>query len=189
MHSSWPLICRDHYENYLGPPSSFDMFSLDHGSTLQMLRFEDLFDGCTVLCSVGFSIFITMVDEETHQEAVLVADREPETCSNLFAITLHYIGEHLATIPLFTSKAGISDLDRQFAAQYGKNAFYFTKPLLFPEGFDTVSVGGVEGEFFLAIFISHEEHEFLKAHGADALESKLEEANIDPFCLSRPSVV
>lgn len=188
MDIDWPGACYDHYERFLGKAANRESYRLD-GTSLQILRYDGVFDGCSVLCTVGFAHFSRRRDPTIHEEVVMAVDCESETAGRLLAMTLFYIGNCINAVPVLGSKGGIHELDGEFVKKYHKDAIYFTEPFPFPKEFADCRCTNLIGKIYLAVFIDAKEHEFLKTNGAGALEEMLEKGNADPFCLGRPSVV
>lgn len=188
MNPNWPDYCFEHYERFLRKASAREIYSLDNTS-LQIWRYEDVFEGCSVLCSVGFAQFSSRLNPDRHEEIVVAVDSDTDAAMKILATTLFYLGESVSAIPVLGSKGGVVELDSDFVERHHKDAFYFTEPFPFPDEFQNVSGSGASGSIFMGVFIDAREHEFLKQNGAGAFEDKLEAGNVDPFCLDRPSVV
>ena len=190
MGTSWGELYYDHYLKYLKEPSSVRKHIQESDKPkIQILEFANVFDKCTTLCSLGLSHYEKDID--IISEACLVTDFDPVTSSMVFANTLFYLVQNKIQIGRGVSITGIDRIAQKFSSNTRKNALYFTTPFCFPDGFDIVKSAdiAVEGFVYLSFFISEKEHEFFVENGTDAFESMLEENEVDPFNVKRPSLL
>ena len=145
MNPDWPGACFDHYESFLGSPAGWQVSLFDGETKIQLLRFGGLFDGCDVLCSIGFAQFSTRVSPHIHQEVVMAVDEAIVESAAILVSALFYIGSTISTIPLRASRGGLSKGHPEFAQTYPKDAIYFTGPTPFPDGFREVNQSSTAG--------------------------------------------
>lgn len=94
-----------------------------------------------------------------------------------------------------TPVEGVSDLRHlhrsvpAFFERYGKSAFAFTQPFVFPEAFAQVDLElkGRTGRVWMGFFLSAAEVQFAEREGFDALTTVIEEQEVDVIDLARPS--
>ena len=189
MSDTWGTCFLDHYERYLGKPSARDVFAMDtQEHSIQVLHFESVFPGCKVYSTMGFSHFAARI-QGSHDEVITAVDAGFGSIPRLLALTLYFLAEYEIPLSAGLSKGGLSEIDSAFSQQYGKDAIYFTNPFPLPPAFRVVQCGSDTGLTHLAVFLSQQEHQYLRSHGADRFEQQMEDAGVDPFSLGRPSIV
>ena len=186
MSSEWAEKCLDHYISYLREPAEAVSWESEKG-TLQILNFKNVFKDCMVFCSLGFAKF-SKDTSNIYQECVFVVDNSFEEARNLFAGVLLYLGEERGGLDPGISQAGNKQLDPDFVSKYDKNGFYFTKMHALPQEFSKVDFAG-NNEILMAFLISEKEHEFIQLKGPIAFEEELSKFDMDPFDISRNSII
>lgn len=179
-------LCFDHYVKYFNQPTKTYKFQTGEGSVVQILQFENVFEDCAVLTSLGFSHF-SLDHSKVFQEVVMVVDKAWEESAEILAKTLLYIGEFRGSVDYGMSKAGIRDIAPGFYSRYSKDALYFTSPFALPEEFNKVN--GLKSDLLMGMLISYKEHEFIKSKGFYEFEVLLEKHKADPLDIRRESVV
>jgi hypothetical protein len=177
----------DHYEKHLRAPTDRAVFEGAHASSLQVLRYDGVFRGCTVLATVGLTHFRDRIDGLA--EVVLVVDDGVDEAPMILANALFLMVDQKIGIGRGVSIAGIAKLAPSFAKRFDKDALYLTTPHAFPASFAEVACGDDVIDVWGAFFVSAAEHALFVAGGADALEDALEAAGADPFHVSRTSSV
>src|SRR5205823_4617652 len=84
---------------------------------------------------------------------------------------------------------GLEKIDPGFVERTRKDALYFAQPNFFPPTFERFKCGSIEGHIWSVMFISSAEYAFLQTEGPSAFEMRLQQANVDPFILYRPSAL
>ena len=184
----WGEPYFDHFEEYFGPVREGFKFSYpSSGMSMQILAYDDIFEGCRVFCSFGLSRQCTHVGSGV-AEVVLPIDEAWEETPDILANVLGAALEHSIPIgPGYHIRFGGQMPD--FVQTYGKAALYFATPFGFPDGFDEVICGDQRGAIYLASFISEAEHQYALDHGPEALEDLFEAQEVDVYTLRRPSAV
>ncbi|MEK4891629.1 suppressor of fused domain protein [Bacillus sp. FSL M7-0996] len=90
-----------------------------------------------------------------------------------------------------TAISGIETIDKAFVQKYNKSAVYFTEPFAFPEEYSHVRTENEDkdGKMLLAFFITQSEYECFVKCGTEKFEDLLEENDVDPFNVSRKSII
>lgn len=184
--ADWGGAFYDHFVEYLGEPVDREIYAQDEESpSIQILQYEDVFEDCIVFASLGLSKYAS--EQGGYREVCLVTDDAFEESETILANTLFYaIGAGLE-IGQGVSISGVANIDPEFARKYDKHALYFTLPFAFPDGYEKLEQ--LDGYVYWAFFISQKEHEFFVTNGAEAFENLLEEQEVDPFDIKRPSML
>ena len=170
----------DHYETYLGDMLGADFYP---DQNLQLMGFQDAVEGCLTFGTMGLSLHKKELGSCC--EAVLTAEQDLDLSAEIFVKVLTYmIARHLPLNKGLTI-GGIDSLKPDFFKNWHKSALYFTEPTMFTPAFREI---GEDCKIFMAIFITPEEEAFIKKHGAEAFEKKLEEEKMDIIDLSRESI-
>lgn len=186
----WGSAFYDHFAKYLGEPIKRGAFRQNQESqSIQVLHYENVFEGCTVFVSFGLSKYASELG--TVAEVCLVTDCAFEESENILANTLFYLIANKINLGRGVSISGVSKINEEFSKLYDKSAMYFTMPYAFPDGFEKIKPVGAtdEGNIYLAFFLSQREHDFFVDKGSEIFESVLEDKDIDPFTLTRSSVI
>jgi hypothetical protein len=188
---NWGSAFYDHFAKYHGgEPKKRSIYKQSEETpSIQILRYENVFEGCTVFSSLGISNYVSLLG--TVAEASLVTDFAPDESESILANTLFHIINEKIEFGRGVSINGVSNINKEFSKAFDKNALYFTTPYAFPEGYERVITPGATGEglIFLSFFISQREHEYFVANGAEKFENMLVDCNVDPFDLKRVSVI
>lgn len=185
---SWGSRYLDHYGRFLGEPRARRVFA-SHGAhrSLQIFEYDGVFAGCSVYASLGLSHFHREVGGIL--EVLMPIEGDLPVVPPLLANALSVAVRDELPLARGSVIAGVANIDPAFSAQFAKHAIYFTTPWDLPEAARFVEAGGVSGRVLLAFFLSQAEGELLRDQGAEALEIILEVGGVDPYRLSRPSVV
>jgi hypothetical protein len=191
MHTFWDRCYDAHFTRYFGKPFDRETYRRDPDSPpLQVVTYDQPYPRYRVYTSLGLTAYETEVRELA--EAMLLADAGGRQVPFLFVNALFFIIQQ--RIPL-ASKFAVGGVDRlapDFASQFNKVALYFqvvTPADEFPEGFEEVDIDGDVGLIYQGLFVSEEEHDFLKRHGGKAFEEKLRAQDADLCSLMRPPCV
>ena len=170
----------DHYEKYLGDMLGADFYP---DQNLQLMGFQDAVEGCLTFGTMGLSLHKKELGSCC--EAVLTTEEDLDTCAEIFVKVLSYIIAHCLPLNKGMTIGGIDGLKPEFYRAYHKSALYFTEPTMFTGGFREI---GEDLRIYMAIFITPEEEAYIKAHGAEAFETLLEQAKADVISLRRDSI-
>jgi hypothetical protein len=191
MHTFWDRCYEEHFTRYFGKPFDRETYrGAFDDRPLQITTHDHAYPGYRVYTSLGLTAYEPEVRELA--EAMVLADAGGQQVPYLFVNALFYVTEQ--RIPL-TSKfavGGVDRLARDFARRFDKVALFFTvvtQADKFPEGFEEVDLDGDVGLIYQALFISEEEHEYLRRHGGQAFEEQLRGQDADLCSLRRPSCV
>tara|TARA_R110001583_G_scaffold174355_1_gene328764 strand:- start:794 stop:1366 length:573 start_codon:yes stop_codon:yes gene_type:complete len=187
---TWAESYFDHYERILGAAQRRDVFEItDTSSNIQVLAYKNVFPGCITFCTIGLSSFESRVGAIS--ELVMTVDEGWEYIPKLLAESASFLIEKPMRVGWGFVIGGESQINSQYYEKFLKEATYFTHPMGFPDDFFTIRKKDSDkvGEMYMGIPISVEEKELFASLGAEEFESKMEENNVDPFCLSRNSVV
>ncbi|KPV55627.1 hypothetical protein QJ48_32175 [Paenibacillus sp. A3] len=180
----------DHYSKFLREPIDREVFkSTKEMPSIQILKYENVFEECLVYNSLGFSKYEEIVGANV--EVSMVVDGAFNSTGYLLASTLFYCIGNKMQIGRGISIRGLERLDKEFVQKYNKSAIYFTEPYAFPEEYSIVRTNtkDKDGRILLAFYISQSECEYFVKYGAEKFEDLLEEKNVDPFNVSRESAV
>lgn len=163
--------------------------STEEMPSIQILKYEHVFEECLVYNSLGFCKYEDIVGANV--EVSMVVDGAFRSTGYLLASTLFYCIDNKMPIGRGIAVSGIEGLDKAFVQKYNKSAIYFTEPYAFPEEYSMVRTNteDKDGTILLAFYISQSECEYFVQYGAEKFEDLLEEKNVDPFNVSRESVV
>ena len=185
----------DHFTHLMGEP-------LHRGGTyrrkglpsIQILVYRGPFTGCRSFCSVGLTHYQPELGEVV--EVFLPIDDGWDEISDVLGQSLSYMVERRMNENVQSALAAIDGLEHhhpKFVARYGKSALYFSNPFGLPDDFATVTTGTADsqphtvGRVALAVFLTQPEFDFLANRGPEEFESLLQERQVDPFHLRRPS--
>lgn len=195
---NWGELYFDHLHRYFGDPVySYQFERNDSSPSIQMLVYDGVFKGCATFCSLGLTHYSQEVQEvvevissaDFHGPKALEPyfDRIPEVLAKcLFFLVQSQLHIH----PGFAI-GGLEKIDRDFVAETNKSALYFTVPFDLPVAFRSISNAelGVKGYIRSAIFLSRSEYDFYLQHGRDRFETLMEESNVEPYNLERPTCI
>ncbi|MEZ2661203.1 suppressor of fused domain protein [Aneurinibacillus aneurinilyticus] len=180
----------DHYSKFLGEPIDREMFkNNEEMPSIQILKYENVFEECLVYNTLGFSKYEEVVSGNV--EVSMVVDGAFSSAGYILANALFYCIGNQMEIGRGIAISGIESIDKSFVQKYNKSAVYFTEPFAFPEEYSCVPTESEDkdGKILLAFFISQSEYEYFVKYGTEKFEDLLEEKNVDPFHVSRESVV
>lgn len=180
----------DHYSKFLGQPIDREInINNEEMPSIQILIYENVFEECLVYSTLGFSKYEDVVGENV--EVTLVVDEGFRSVGYILANSLFYCIGNCIRIGRGVAISGIENIEKTFVQKYNKNAVYFTEPFGFPEDFSNVLTKSEDknGKILLAFFISQSEYDYFVKFGTEKFEDLLEEKNIDPFQISRKSIV
>lgn len=185
---NWGEHYYDHYSHFFREPIEVRRFSpVDLGPRIQVLAYDTVFRNCRVFASLGLSHYAP----ELHcvAEVVLPVNDAWELVPSLLANALFELVQQRLQLGWGMAVCGLEKLSPDFVASCGKSALYFTKPFDLPDDFPIVACEGQVGQVLLAMFVSSAEYEYFHQHGAEQLEQLLESEGVDPYNLTRPSIV
>lgn len=168
-----------HYEEYLGGHPSVQLYKNQEGASIQVLEYENVFEGCKTYMSFGLSNF--GADIHNKCELVLNVDDDFDRASCVFANVLMYLVENNAHFYKGSYIGGISAFDGDFCAEHKKSGVYITEAYPFPEEF--LKCGDIK--IYMCFFVSEQELEYLEKYGSDGFEDYLEDNEIDIMELNR----
>jgi Suppressor of fused protein (SUFU). len=180
----------DHYCKYLGEPIDREVYkNNDKIPSIQILKYENVFEKCLVYNTLGFSKYEDVVG--VNVEVSMVVDGAFRHAGYILANSLFYCISKQMQFGRGIAISSIENIDKSFVEKYNKNSVYFTEPFGFPEEYSYVHSERVDngGKILLAFFISQSEYDYFVENGADKFEDLLEENNVDPFNISRKSMV
>jgi len=180
----------DHYYKFLREPVDREVFRNNHEvPSIQILKYDNVFEECMVYTTVGLTKYEEIIGDIV--EVAMVVDEAFDSVAYLLANALFYCLGNQMEIGRGVAISGIENIDESFAKKYNKNAIYFTEPYSFPEEFIDVPTKCEEkdGKVLLAFYISQSEYEYFVTNGTEKFENLLEEKDVDPFHLSRESIV
>jgi len=188
MKLNWGERYYDHFTKFLGPVRSRAVYrqSID-SPDVQILEYDNVFDGCRVFTSFGLSHYSDQIGQIC--EVMVPVDSGWENVSNILANTLFYMIQQDICMSRSAAVSGVDAICHEFAQKYGKHALYFTDPFGLPEEFRRVQSSNDCGSVYLGIFISQFEYNFLLREGFELFEELLETSNVDPYNISRRSIV
>lgn len=177
----------DHFYRHFGAPIGREVFESPlQNRSIQILEFKDVFAGCRVFCTIGLSHYSNELGGVF--EVVSAVDEGGDALAGILANALFFAVMTQQKFGHGISIAGIKRISPAFAEQYAKDALYFTNPIGLPEGFSCFTTEAGEARVLLAILISHPEFEYFQDNGADNFEALMEQNDVDPFHLVRPSI-
>ncbi|MEG0449143.1 MAG: suppressor of fused domain protein [Lysinibacillus sp.] len=180
----------DHYNKFLGEPVDQEVFkNNEEMPSIQILKYENVFEECLVYNTLGFSNYEEIVGDNV--EVSMVVDATFNSMGKILANALFYCIGNQMEIGRGIAICGIESIDKTFVQNYDKSAIYFTEPFAFPKKYSEVRTETKEkdGRMLLAFFISQSEYEYFVENGTEKFEDLLEEKNVDPFMVSRISAV
>jgi hypothetical protein len=180
----------DHFCKYLGEPIDREVYKNNEKiPSIQILKYENVFEKCLVYNTLGFSKYDDVVGSNV--EVSMVVDGAFSSSGYIIANVLFYCIDKQIEVGRGMAISGIESIDQSFVQKYNKNAVYFTEPFAFPENYSQVRTECEEkdGRILLAFFISQSEYEYFLKYGTEKFEDLLEESNVDPFNVSRKSIV
>jgi hypothetical protein len=160
---------------------------VDRERSIEIFTYDDLFDGCRAFTTIGLSQFSQELGHIS--EIYSASDEGWSRVPYILANTLFHMIDDKMEIGWGIVMRGVEIIAQDFYSQYGKSAVYISLPIGLPDEFRRVTCGDRTGHVYLATLITAAEADYFSKHGADALEERFEEAEVDPFCLTRPSVV
>lgn len=176
----------DHFERYLGNISSREIFGQDNSSpAIQILEYHHKINGCMAHCSMGLYRYAEQVGGI--YEVFVPTDAGWDLVPRVTANVLFYCVQNRMRLGRGVSIGGIENVCPGFVQSFSKTAMYFTLPYNLPRDF--IMLDEFRGAVLLGIFISQQEKEFFLEKGVEAFERLLEEKGVDPFQLSRSSML
>lgn len=180
----------DHYIKFLGQPAGRELFvHNEHMPSIQVLHYQNVFDDCIVYATLGLSQYNDIIGN--HLEVSMAVDEGFDRAGYILANTLYYAIANRMQLGRGVAISGIENVDPSFTEQYDKAAVYLTDPFAFPAEYSTLSTGNPEkeGRMLSAIFITQSEYDYFSEHGTELFEDLLESKDVDPFHISRMSIV
>lgn len=180
----------DHYNKFLGEPIDREVFkNNEEMPSIQVLKYENVFEECLVYNTLGFSKYEEIVGGNV--EISMVVDRAFNSTGYILANALFYCIGNQIEIGRGIAISGIESIDKAFVQKYDKSAVYFTEPFAFPDEYSNVrtKTKDKDGRMLLAFFISQYEYEYFVKHGTEKFEELLEERDVDPFNVRRASSI
>ena len=170
----------DHYEKFLGDMLGADFYP---EKNIQLMGFQDAVEGCLTFGTMGLSLHKKELGSCC--EAVLTTEEDLDLCAEIFVKVLTYIIDRKLPLNKGLTIGGIDSLKPDFFEAHHKSALYFTEPTMFTPAFREI---GQDCRIYMAFFITPEEEHFIREHGAEAFEKKLEEQKTDVIGLDRDSI-
>ncbi|URZ15091.1 suppressor of fused domain protein [Clostridium felsineum] len=180
----------DHYCKFLGEPIDRELYKNNKEMpSIQVLKYDNVFEKCLVYNTLGLSKYDEIVGNNV--EISMVVDGGFNSAGYILANTIYYCIGNEIELGRGVAISGIESIDKRFAQKYDKRAVYLTDPFAFPEDYSYVctETGNKDGRILLAFFISQAEYEYFVKYGTERFEELLEEKNVDPFNVSRSSMV
>ncbi|MGG4147618.1 suppressor of fused domain protein [Paenibacillus algorifonticola] len=180
----------DHYSEFLGQPIDREVFeNNEEMPKIQILKYENVFEECLVFNTLGFSKYEEVVGNNI-EVSMVVNGGFNKTAYILANVLFYCIGKQIK-IGRGTAINGIESIEKSFVQKYNKSAVYFTEPFAFPEEYNYLNSENenTNGEILLAFFISQSEYDYFIKYGTEKFEELLEENDVDPFNVSRKSIV
>jgi hypothetical protein len=179
----------DHYARFLGEPIAAFPFQIsDEVPAIRILEYDKVIAGCHVFASLGLSSYPGEDGEIC--EVICPVDRAFSDVPSILANALFRL---VAREPYQPGRGlaidGIDTVNAGFSKKYNKQAIYLTDPFELPEEFAFIGEDEGDGRMHLAIFLSQQEYAYLVANGCESLEDRLEEKQVDPYDIQRPSCV
>jgi hypothetical protein len=188
---SWGDCYFDHFGRYFRAPVAREVFAQASDEpdppTIQILSYDNVFEGCRLFASLGLTHYAETVGEVA--EIIVLADDAWEQIPGLMANVLFYMVQERMRIGWGMAIARLDNVDGAFTRRFGKSALYITRPFGLPKGAEEVTCGGQRGSVYLGVFLEEAEYRLLLDHGAERLEAVLEASAVDPYHLTRASVV
>lgn len=186
--SNWGQVYYDHFSSFFGSPTRVIPFASGSDKfSIQILTYDNVFDGCRGFCSLGLT---------HHQEKVgglvevfLASDDGWEDIPYVLAELLHYMTAKSLLVARGSSVDGVENVLPSFADTFSKSAIYFTDPFGLPTNFGVVTAATGAGRVYLATFITQSEYRFLREEGPEQFERLLESEQVDIFRLGRESSI
>jgi hypothetical protein len=182
----------DHYEKYFGNPAY--RYVMDDGELprkIQLLKYDNVFEGCTTFASLGVSSYSNEL-KGNFFEVVVVVDACLESIPKLLFSVIRTIILQNIEFDWGSYFTGLEGIDESFVSVTGKDTFYATLPSPLPKEFGIVPTSNsflaennIRPKVFMGLFISGREKEYLKVNGKEKFEERLELLNIDPFDICR----
>ncbi|MGA3599151.1 suppressor of fused domain protein [Lysinibacillus agricola] len=180
----------DHYTKFLGEPIDREVYKYsEEMPSIQILKYDNVFEECLVYTTLGLSKYTEIMGD--YIEISMVVDGAFKSSGYILANKLFYCVHNQMHIGRGLAISGVENIDAAFVQKYNKSAVYFTELYAFPEEYSIACTDSNEkdGKLMLAFFISQSEYDYFATYGAEKFEDLLEEENVDPFNVSRSSVV
>jgi hypothetical protein len=191
MYTFWDRCYDAHFTRYFGKPFDRETYHRDPESPpLQVLTYDQRYPRYRVYASLGLTAYEAEVRELA--EAMVLADAGGKEVPFLFVNALFFVIQQRIPLSSRFAVGGVDRLAPAFASQTNKVALYFgvvTPADGFPEGFERVELDDDVGLVYQGLFISEEEHDYLRRHGGEAFEEKLRAQDTDLCSVLRPSCV
>lgn len=181
----------NHFEQFFKTaPAARSVYDFEDGmrESIQVLRYDGVYENAAVFCTLGLSHFDDELSETA--EVTLVVDNGFIESVDFLVDAISHLVDHKIAIREGVAVRGVHHAYPSFFQRFAKEALYFTDCSGFPPGLDfvkDVSTGQTMGKVFWAFFISSEEHEYYLKYGAQKLEELLLDTGIDPFDVDRVS--
>lgn len=174
----------DHYRRFLGPPAARAVYrAADFDTSIQVLRFDGVFERCTTLATLGVGRLAARSSSD-FVEVLLVVDDAPEDSEHLLVHTLFAMVQTELPIRVGMSVGGPAGVPKLSEPSVLKSGFYFAEPFPLPAAFRSPDA---QSRIILAVPITAAEHRLVKQYGGPAFEGLLEANEVDPFEIGRPS--
>ena len=172
-------LIYEHYEKFLGEMIGADNYPKWN---FQVMGYQDQIHDCVTFATMGLSLH----EKELGSccETVFTTDKDYDACVWLYKQVLDYMLENGIPMDRGLSIGGIDHLDPQFFNAHGKSAMYFTEATMFNPAFRQVDG---RCKIYMAFFLSPGEECYLRKHGTEAFEKRLEESKVDIVTLDRKS--
>nr|WP_244977160.1 suppressor of fused domain protein [Deinococcus humi] len=142
-----------------------------------------------VLTSLGLTHFQAVLGEAV--EIVVPVSELDDVVADTVMASLTFLLYLRVTVPEVSFLHNVQRSVPVFAERYGKVAFAFAEPYLFPDAFAHLALPKSEsiGKVRMGFFLSEGEVNMMEREGLDALYALFEEQQVDVIDLRRPSVV
>lgn len=183
----WGECYFDHFEIFLGQPIERNIFEQSSSMPpIQIIRYDNIFDGCRAFCSFGLSSYVNMLGERA-EIFMPVDDGWCETPA-ILANALFFMIQQKMKIG-WGLTIDFKNVFPSFVEKFTKSAIYLSVPFGVPPEFNKLTCGMQTGSVYLASYISELERQYFLAHGAEKFESLLEEKSVDSFHIARNSSI
>jgi len=187
MAVGWPDIYLQHFTRFFGKPFDVETYRQDDGTSVRLATFDPERPG-RIYASVGLSEHVGALKDLG--EVILLADDKGKDIPELFLNALFFILQKRIPLGSHFAIAGVDMLKPDFADYADKHALYFSfvLPSTNKPGFDHITRDDT-GTVFQALFISRDEHDFLKRFGWQDFEDRLHAQSGNLISIKRPSCV
>jgi hypothetical protein len=188
MEPTWADLYRHHFIQYFRKPFDVQRFQPDADRPpVHLAIFDQAYPNYRVFASLGVTNYRD--DVEDLGEVILLAETAWREMPLLFMNSLFFMIHQRIPLGSRFHISGVDKLAPAFAEHFDKSALYFTIADGFPEGFERLAWNNDVGLVYQAIFISPEEEDFIKRHGASEFEQRFKAQDADLCSIRRPSCV